>query len=142
MGVPEELAEIGEQLEEHLDAINQNTVEIATANEYVSELDMKLQKLAERVDALQALLLSQSSTPKKTHLTPKEEGVLRVLVQATDPMTSAQLGKIVGLTADLMAQTLYRMKQKEIPLLAQTLQDQTYYALSQSFKQMHMDSLK
>jgi hypothetical protein len=135
--LPEEVREIvkdiREELDEHLDALNQNTAEIAATHEYVSELDMKLEKLAERVDALQALLLAQ--TPGKTvRLNPKEEDVYRILVEASEPVTSIIVGKQTGLTADLAAQTLYVMKQKGVPILAQTVGEQTFYALDARFK--------
>jgi hypothetical protein len=125
--------DIREELDEHLDALNQNTAEIAATHEYVSEMDMKLEKLAERVDALQALLLAQ--TPGKSlRLNPKEEDVYRILVESSEPVTSMIIGKQAGLTADLAAQTLYIMKQKGVPILAQIVGEQTFYALDARFK--------
>jgi hypothetical protein len=134
-GVRKELGEIREELDEHLEALNQNTAEISAAHEYVSELDMKLEKLAERVDALQALMLAQTPAPKQVRLTPKEESIMRVLQYSSEPLTSHEIGKRLGLTADMAAQSVYCLKQKNIPVLAQTMGEQTYYALDAKYLQ-------
>jgi hypothetical protein len=128
-----ELNAIRDELDEHLDALNQNTAEIGAVQEYVGEVDARLEKLAERIDALQALLLAQTSIPKAVRLTPKEEEFLRALLDTKEPVTSISLGRTTGLTADLAAQTLYCLKQKGIPVLAQVVEEQTFYALEARF---------
>jgi hypothetical protein len=129
------LKEVREELDEHLDALNQSTSEIASVQEYVSELDMKIEKLTERVDALQALLLAQTPASKNAlRLNAKEQDVLRALQGNTEPLTSPEIGKLCGLTPDMTAQTLYCLKQKGVHVLAQSMNDQTYYALDVRFK--------
>ena len=129
----EALIDIRSELDEHLDAINQNTSEVGSVQEVVSELDYKLDKLSERLDALQALLLSQTST-RTVKFTSKEDGVLKVLAATIEPLTSSSIGKRCGLTADLAAQTLYCLKQKGVPVLAQTIKDETYYVIDDSYR--------
>jgi ABC-type transporter Mla subunit MlaD len=130
------LKEIRDELDEHLDALNQNTAEISAAHEYVSELDAKIEKLAERVDALQALLLAQTNTSgKAVRLTPREEDIFKVLINVSEPLTSVEIGRRSGLTGDLVAQTLFCLKQKGIPVLAQTLSEETFYALDAQFRE-------
>lgn len=132
----DELREIREELDEHLDALNQNTAEIASVQEYASEVDARLEKLAERIDALQALLLAQTPSVKSVRLTPKEEEVLRVLLDAKEPLPSVMVGRLTGATADLAAQTLYCLKQKGVPVLAQTVDEQVFYALDTQFREL------
>jgi hypothetical protein len=128
------LREVREELDEHLDALNQNTTEIGAVQEYSSEIEMKLEKLTERVDALQALLLSQTPASKDSlKLNVKEQDVLNTLQLTDEPLTSAGLGRRTGLTADMAAQTLYCLKQKGVKVVASTLNDETYYALDQRF---------
>lgn len=123
------------ELDEHLDAINQNTEELAAVYDCLGELDLKMEKLAERVDALQALLLAQTNTPKKdVRLSLKERDILQVLLNGPD-RSSKEIARFLGLTPDLVAQTLYRMKQKGIPVLAQTLSGETAYTLPESFRE-------
>lgn len=129
------LKEVREELDEHLDALNQNTSEIAAVQEYVSELDLKIEKLTERIDALQALMLSQTPVSKNAlRLNAKEQDVLQVLQGTAEAMTSVEIGKLCGLTGDMAAQTLYCLKQKGVHILAQTMNDQTYYALDMRYK--------
>lgn len=139
MAIPEEvigaLKEVREELDEHLDALNQNTSEIATVQEYVSEIDLKIEKLTERIDALQALMLAQTPASKNAlKLNSKEQDVLQVLQASGEPMISTEIGKLCGLTPDMAAQTLYCLKQKGVHILAQNMNDQTYYALDLRFK--------
>jgi ABC-type transporter Mla subunit MlaD len=134
MELREELDAVREELDEHLDALNQNTAEIASTHEYVSELDVKLEKLIERVDALQALILSQTPATKTAlRLTGKEEDVLQVLTTTHEPLSSAAIGRRCGLTPDLAAQTLYCLKQKGVKVLATSLGEETLYGLDGRF---------
>ena len=55
-----EFAKIREEFEEHLQAINENTNEISANYEYICEIEIKLDKLSERVDNLQMYLQSNS----------------------------------------------------------------------------------
>ena len=133
------LREIRDELSEHLDALNRNTEEIQEAHEYVSELEAKLDKLAERVDALQSLLLAQTPAAKPVRLTPREEEIFVILLELTDPITSVALGKRCGLTGDLAAQTLFCLRQKGIPVLAQMLEDDTFYEIEPHYRETHKD---
>lgn len=130
----ERLREVWEELDEHLDTLNQNTTEIASVYEYLSELDMKIDKIAERLDALQA----QSMQPvREIRLTPKEEEVLRALVEAREPLTSASISRQIGSTGDLVAQTLYCLKQKGVPVRAHTIAEHTFYVVDEKFRVLH-----
>jgi hypothetical protein len=126
--------EIREELDEHLECLNQNTAELAASHEYLGEIEAKLEKLTERVDALQALLLSQTPASKTAlKLTSKEKDVLHVLQSSSEPLSSNEIGKRAGLTQDLTAQTLFCLKQKGVHVLASTLKDETFYALDVRF---------
>jgi len=131
-----ELRNIREELDEHLDALNQNTNEIATLHEYVSELDLRLEKVTERLDALQALMLAQTPTVKSVRLTSKEESIVQILVNSTEPLASVAIAKLVGFTPDMAAQTLYALKQKGVPVQSQTLGEQTFYAIDAAFREL------
>ncbi len=131
----EDLSSIREELDEHLDALNQNTGELSAVYEHVCEIDARLEKLVERVDALQALILSQNSVTQSSRetrqvkLTQKERGVLQALRNSAGPVTSIQVGKLVGLTSDLAAQTIFVMSQKGVPIEASSVGEITYYSL-------------
>lgn len=130
---------IKDELDEHLEAINGNTAEVSAVQEYVSEIDYKVAKLTERIDALQSLLLSQTPSPK---LTVRETEVMRVLVSAQEPISSVIIGKNIGLTQDLVAQTLYCLKQKNVPILAQVIDDITYYVIEEHYRDLQKKSIQ
>ena len=56
MSMKKVLAEIKDELNDHLDAINHSTNEISSNYEYLCEIDFKINKLAERLDQLQLFL--------------------------------------------------------------------------------------
>jgi hypothetical protein len=128
------LHDIKLELDEHLEALNQNTAEISATNEYLSELDLRLSKLAERVDALQALILAQTPTVKSVRLSPAEEQVVGILLSSTAPLTSREIAQRVGQSSDGVAQLLYAVKMKGVPLLTSSAGEEKYYALDAAFK--------
>ena len=132
-GVRSVIDGIRRELDEHLDELNANSGEITAVQDYVGEIEARLDKLSERVDALQTLLLAQAPT-KTVRLSAREREVFRILVDAPEPCTSATLGKRTGFSQDVVAQTLYSMRQKGIPVLAQLVQDQMFYALDEGFR--------
>ena len=52
---------IKRQFEEHLQAINENTNEIQSNYEYLSEMESKINKMAERIDQIQLFLQSNNN---------------------------------------------------------------------------------
>ncbi len=134
-------AALRDELDAHLDGINENTAELAAVQEYVGELDMRLEKLAERIDALQALILSQTTTgaTRSVRLSSKEREVLQALLAEGVPRTSREIGRRIGLTADMVAQALYCMGQKGVPVLTQTVAGEGVYALDPRFRQAQQE---
>jgi len=126
-----ELQTVREELDDHLDTLNQNTTDINSLYEYLSELDVKMERLTERLDALQALLLAQTPVVKKQRLLPREEEVCSVLLSATEPLTSLEIGRRVGLTADVVAQTLFCLKQKGVEIVARVVEGETFYGVKE-----------
>ncbi len=142
------LRDIRDELDEHLAAINENTGEVANVHEEVAELEVRLMKLAERVDALQALVLAQTRermdtrpiTPaaeprsRPVRLTANEESVVRVLVAAEGGLPAREIGKRAGLTQELAVQVLSRLVHKGVPLVVRAESGATVYSLDGGFR--------
>lgn len=153
--VDEELRDIRNELDEHLAAINENTGEVANVHEEVADLDVRLAKLAERVDALQALILAQTRERMDTRplapavdvrsrpvrLTANEESVVRALAAADGALPVREIGKRAGLTVELANQVLSRIVHKGVPLVVRMEEGVTVYALESGFRVSNEDSL-
>lgn len=144
--LPEELREVWGELDEHLETLNQNTAEVGILYEHLDELDARMQKLIERFDTLQTLLLTQQTNAgeetRPLRLTPKEEGVLCALARAKEPVTSASIAKETGLTIDLAAQMLFCLTQKGIPIHAHNIGETTFYVLPEELRNIEENTIK
>lgn len=129
----DEIEQIKEELDEHLEVLNQNTAEVLSLMEYLGEIEQKLDKLTERVDLVQSSLDFEVKT-KEIRLSAKESGVLKVLFSASEPVTSMEIGRHAGLTSDIVAQTLYCLREKGVPVLAHDLDERTFYVLDNEFR--------
>ncbi len=143
--------DVRDELDEHLAAINENTAEVASVHEEVGELEARLAKLAERVDALQALVLAQTRERIPAHppvdartrpvrLTANEESVVRALADADAPLAAAIIGSRAGLTPELAGQVLSRLVHKGVPLVVRVERGAHTYALEEGFRAEKSDS--
>jgi hypothetical protein len=69
--VPDTLKLIKEQLDEHLDAINENSNEIEGNYEFLCELDQKIEKLNSRIDELFCMMQNKNFDKKLDTFMPK-----------------------------------------------------------------------
>lgn len=140
--VREALREVRRELDEHVEDLNQGSLELASMQDYVGELDLKLEKLIERVDALQALLLAQSTpATRSVRLSVREREVLRVMLSVEEPCTSLEIGHSTGLNPDVVAQVLYILQGKGIPVLAQSVDGSVFYDLDAVFRKGQREKL-
>ncbi len=133
-GVKEAFGRVKEEMNQHLDAINQNTNEIQACYEYLAELDAKLDKMAERLDALQ-FSISSEQVPAIT-LTHREQEVFLVLYTREDPVTSVEVARRLGLTVEMVDQYLTSIVAKGVPLLRTFASGKVYHSLDLKFKDL------
>ncbi len=125
-------AAVREEFEEHLDAINSNTREVAAAYDVLSELDYRLDKLAERLDRLEMVLRPEAAKPSFLPLTHREQEVFCVLYASDDSLSAAEIGRRLGLGEEMVATHLANLTAKGVPILRR-LDGGSHY-LESSFK--------
>ena len=130
-----------EELDDHRLAINENTEETAATNEFLNELNRKLEKLTERVDEL-TLLIKGSKEEKKFDLQPlteKEKGVFQALYVLTESQPYAsyeQLARKTLLTKAIVMDVLTSIIQKGVPVLKKFDGNTVFLKLDQEFRQL------
>ena len=137
-------AEIHEEFEDHLEAINENTSEIQSNYEYSCEIDNKLNKLNRRIDEVYSIL-SKLTGKKLTKiskyedidpLTTMEKNVFLNLYTEDQPITYAELAKKLNMPILLARQYITNLLEKGIPIQKQYIKTRPFIYLDKKFKNL------
>ncbi len=123
-------------LEEHLSAINENTSEIQAMFDYLQELEIKVDKLSHRLDNLQLNNGEEIDKPIIQPLDNTERKVFLVLYTEDMPLSSHELGIKARVPLSAVTECLSSITEKGIPLLRSLVNNQIYFKLSPSFKEI------
>ncbi len=135
-GVRKAFAAVKEEMNAHLETINQNTNEVQSCYEYLAELDAKLGKMAERLDELEFSLHPEQRFDDSVALTPREQEVFMVLYTADDPVTASEVGRRLGFTVEMVEQHLFSVMGKGVPILKTFVNGKVYHSLDLKFKDL------
>lgn len=134
-GIRKAFSTVKEEMNQHLDTINQNTNEIQACYEYLAELERKMEKLAERLDKLE-FAGDNAPVAKQIALTLREQEVFMVLYTAEDPATSLEIARRLGLTLELVEQHLVSICSKGVPILRTFANGKVYHSIDLKFKDL------
>jgi predicted transcriptional regulator len=122
----EAFSRIKEELDSHLETINQNTNEISANYEYMLDLEKKIDKLNERIEELQLAISHLRGekiraqdileSNKKDELSTREKEII-LLLSSFDALTISEIAKKLGLTDELIRKCISEMVLKGIPLV-------------------------
>ena len=139
------LSEVREELNDHLEAINENTNETQSNFEYLCELDSKIEKLNERIDQISLFLhrhgLQVEKKPDFTfqRLSKREQEVFLVLYTldgGSDKITYSDLAKRTCLTEAIIMGYIDNMIRKGIPIVRKHIHNSTYLKLNPHFRNL------
>lgn len=114
--------DIREELDEHLEAINNNTNEIQSNFEYIGELDKKIEKLSEKMDEI--LLFLRGKPEEKVFeikpLSKREKQVFQafytLLHDHPEGVTYVQIAHKLEMSTGLVTNFITNLLEKGIPL--------------------------
>jgi DNA-binding CsgD family transcriptional regulator len=127
---------IKNEFDDHLNAINQNTSEIQSVYDFMSDLDRRLDKVQERVDELQMQVNPEMKDVPEIDLTLREQEVFFVLYTSSDPISCQEIGRRLGFTTEMVNKYVYNMIAKGIPVMRDDTEDDLYVRLDNSFRTM------
>lgn len=134
-------SKVKNELDEHLDAINQNTNEIQSNYEYLCELENKMDKIAQRLDQIQLLLEDKKPEPKQEYskenispLTRREQEVFMVLYTHDEELTYLDISRKLGLKEDSVKDYISSMCTKGIPIIKKFIPNSVLISLDSEFK--------
>jgi DNA-binding NarL/FixJ family response regulator len=110
---------VREEMNVHLDTINQNSSEMQSIYEYMNELDSKIEKLNERIDAIQMVVNPEQDDSFSIELTHREQEVFVVIYTESGVISAKEISKRLGFTDEMVNRYVYNMISKGVPLLRQ-----------------------
>ncbi len=126
-----EFTKIRQALEEHLSAINDNTAEIQALFDYLQELEVKVDKVNQRLDSLQL----SADKAKPSSLTLIEKKVFLVLYTEEMPLVAEEIAVRAEMPPALVPECLSQLGRKGVPLQRTFMKDQLFWCLDRTFKE-------
>ena len=142
--IKEIFAEIRDELEDHLTAVNENTNEIQANYESLCELDSKIDKLNERLDRIELFLkdkgfkVDEKQYPNVQSLTKKEQEVFLILYtnEEKGPISYEEIARKLGLTEELAASYIQNLTAKGVPIHKRYINNKAFIKLDKAFKNL------
>lgn len=142
--IKDAFSKIKHEMNDHLNAINENTNEIQTNYEMLCAIENKYDRLSERMDEMQLLLNSllgntvqQSESFSIKPLNKREKEVYQVLSniqESKGKATYEDVARRTGLTPTLVINCLGAMIQKGIPLIKRYMNNIAYVSIDEQFR--------
>lgn len=123
-------------LEEHLSAINENTSEIQSLFDYLHEMEIKIDKVTQRLDQMQ---LNQDNVLVKSSLQPLdnvEKKIFLVLYTEESPLSFDEICRKTNYTLALVQEAITTISNKGIPLSRSHFNNKMFVKLDPDFKEM------
>lgn len=134
---------IKQELEDHLDSINDNTNEIQTNYEYLCDIDQKMSKMNERIDELHYILekllgsrvsLSKYSLTSPLNMAEQEVFLTFYTLSEGKTLTIQELARKCAIDVKMAKSYLASIRQKGIPVKNVIVNDQNGYFLETEFR--------
>lgn len=130
-----EFKQVRQDLEEHLSAINENTLEIQALLDYLQEMETKLDKFGQRLDQLQ-LKDPSSEKPFVSPLDQLEKKIFLVLYTEEEPLTFREIAAKANLPDALVPEAISSLVQKGVPLHRSSFNNRLFFKLDPRFKEL------
>lgn len=130
---------IRDEFEDHLSAINGNTLEIKEVYDKMNFLDLKIDKLAEKLETVYMMFtqtVSKKNKYKNTHLSSIEQKVFLATYLEEKQISFTTLSKKLGIKRHIIKLAIESMKRKELPFFSERQGDDIYVLLEPGFREL------
>lgn len=131
-----DFAAIRKMLEEHLAAINDNTGEIQALFDYLQELEIKVDKISQRLEQTQLDIGLPRLKPMVAPLNQMERKVFLVLYTEESMVSYPEIAQKANISASVIPECLSSLIQKGIPFRRSFFENQLFLSLDPQFKEM------
>lgn len=138
---------IKEEMDIHLDSINENTSEINANFDYMLKLEAKFDKLSERIDDIQMMMEEFVGLPNKSdykeqftniELNNREQEVFMTLysINSSDALSYSEIARKLGLTVSLVEKYIANMIMKGLPIIKKYNEGNLLLTVDEEFKSL------
>ena len=130
-----------DELDDHREAINENTNEIQANFEYLGELHAKIDKLQEKLESFQLFMAGGKQQSENLEfgniqpLTDSEKKVFLVLYTQEKSINYSELGKRLNMAAQLVMQYVTSLIEKGVPIIKEYYQGSPRIRVHDTFKE-------
>lgn len=126
---------VKEEMEEHLQSINENTSEINDTADHLVELDSRLDKMEQRMEEIHMMFRQIINTTKISVDLHEDEQKIFVILYTHDSFLSAEdMATKFNLSARNVTDCLLSMSDKGVPIEKEMLNNEQYFKLESEFK--------
>ena len=127
--------EIREELDEHLDSINENTEEISIQNSAVCEIDNRLNKIEEKMDQMHFMFRQlMRNSLVSVDLTKDEQKIFLVLYTHDGFLSSEDVTSKSKVEVDTVEECLMALMDKGIPVEREIINKKVYFRMNSEFR--------
>lgn len=131
--VKESFNKVKAELTEHLDSINDNTLELQSHQQSIAQIEEKVDKLSERVERL-LLLFEEQQKPKVQELHLREQEVFAILYAAPGHLSLRDISHKTGLPTDMIEDLIDSLLAKGVRVDKKLQHDTLCVALTEDFR--------
>jgi hypothetical protein len=137
--------QVKEELEDHLDTINENTNEIQSNYNYMCEIDAKIDKLNQRIDEIQLLLksvsknkefISESSGFSQPLSVPERELFLVLYTTESVALSYKNIAERIGLSESTIRDLVFNIIERGIPIIKEYKHGKAFIKLDNEFREL------
>lgn len=128
--------QIREEIDEHLNAINENTNEIQANYSYVQKLDNKIEQVILRLNRIEILLEEQPKHNPVKPLSHAEKQVFLVLYTEEQPLAYGDIAERTGYPEALVKHHVAVLIEKGVPIIKSYLNATPFMKIHSQFKEM------
>ena len=129
-------SQIKEEMEDHLQSINENTNEIQSDHDYLCEIDNKIEKLAQRVDEIEMFLKQATGEQEIINLTLREQEVFLAMYTNDELLSYRDIANKIGLTEALISKYIKDLIKKGVPLLKLYEKNKVFLQIDDKFRDL------
>ncbi|MBC8494602.1 hypothetical protein H8D36_00445 [archaeon] len=129
---------VKDELDIHLDSINQNTNEIQSNYETISQMEVKIDKLTEKIDEMQMQLNPNAYMYNVDNvvLSMREQELFLGIYTEEDRISMPGLSRKLGLTLPMCEALINSIKIKGVPIVRQLVNEVMHVSLDYTFKDL------
>ncbi|MEK6900309.1 MAG: hypothetical protein AABX05_04245 [Nanoarchaeota archaeon] len=131
-----EFSAIRKMLEEHLTSINENTAEIQAMFDYLQELEIKVDKLSQRLDQAQLDMGLPNSRLNIRPLNQVERKIFLVLYTEESPLSYPEIAQKAEISVSIVPECISSLIQKGIPFRRSFFDGHLFLSLEPQFKEL------